>query len=48
MFDGICGLLILNLYFYGNDAFMFSRPELLNYGFPAFLVDSPEKALPGI
>lgn len=48
VFNAICGLFTMNLYFYRSDVFLFNQPALLNYGFPDFIVNNPKKSIPGI
>jgi hypothetical protein len=44
----LCGLMALLLYWFKDDPHLQPYPELLNYDFPAFLVDSGGKKPPGV
>jgi hypothetical protein len=45
--SALCGLLSLLLYFYKDEQHLEPYPDLLNCGFPAYLVDGGSRALPG-
>jgi hypothetical protein len=47
--DGLCGLLLLNLYLNGNPASLWPYPELIGGEyFPPVIVDQPDATLPDI
>lgn len=45
--QALCGWLVLLLYFHRAEGHLQPYPELLNYGFPSYIVTDGGKALPG-
>lgn len=46
--QALCGLLALLLYWFKDDPHLQPYPELLNHGFPEFIVTEGGKNLPGV
>jgi len=45
--DALCGLMALLLYYYKDETHLHPYPELLDHGFPRYLVTERGKKLPG-
>lgn len=45
--EALCGLLAIHLYLHRDSPHLQPYPEVLEYGFPSYLVTSGRKALPG-